>query len=148
AHAKAFREEGLAERHALAAAFGERLVLLLGLGQVGDGQRQSYSLRRAKMSGRRIGSHQDLAVDRHPRMHDLLLEAGLGLHVRRALVGAHHEFDFAAEHLLVIFERGLAVAVVEQIRIKHRSLLGLKGWWMVAYASEAAFNLARPASKS
>ena len=76
------------------------------------------------MSGRRVGGHQNLAADRHPRMHDLLFPAGPGLHVGRPLVGAQHEFDFAAEHLLVIFERGFAVVVVEQVGIQHRSLLG------------------------
>jgi hypothetical protein len=54
----------------------------------------------------------------------LLKVAGRRLHVGRTFVGAHHELDLAAQHLPVIFEGRFAIAVVEQVGIKHRSLLG------------------------
>src|SRR5262245_21836859 len=52
AHAKALREEGLAERHVFAAAFGECPELALGLGRIRNRQRHRKSLRLVKMSGR------------------------------------------------------------------------------------------------
>src|SRR5262249_39668684 len=78
-------------------------------------------------------------------------------HRFRCFIGSQHHLDFSTEHLLVILESRLAIAVVEQVGIKHRLLLGLSDYepstsWMrdrvAAYCSATFFRFASPVSKS
>src|SRR6185503_18959228 len=64
-------------------------------------------------------------------------------HVGRRVGIAHHHVGLSAEMLLVIFERGLAIAAVVQIRRDHRLLLA-----GAVYFSALDLILASPASKS
>jgi hypothetical protein len=76
------------------------------------------------MIGRRIGRHQHLIADRHPRVHDLVLAFRRRRHFRRTFFVAQHHLDLSAKRLFVKLERRLAVAVIEQVGIQHHFLLG------------------------
>src|SRR6266566_5548491 len=153
AHTESLREKGLAERHSDAAAFAERLELALGLGRIGDRQRDRKALRLVEVFGRRVRRHQHLAADRDSGMHDLLLPLGRRRHLGRRLLVSQHHLDFTAKRPFIVFERGLAISIIEHVGVKHRLLLA----WVrtncrrsgrASYCSAAFFRLASPASKS
>ena len=145
---KPLEKKVLPEGHVDIAAFRQRLELALGVSGISDRQRHRKPLRLMKMAGRRVGSHQHLAVDRYPAMHDLLLPLGRPRHIRRCGLMSQHQLDLGAEHLFVIFERRFAIAVVEQIGIDlHRLLLACLRR-KPGYFSVSLFRLARPTSKS
>ncbi len=56
-----------------------------GLGGILDLQRDMKALRLLEMAGRRVGGHDDLAIDREAGVHDLVLPARRGLHFGIAL---------------------------------------------------------------
>src|SRR3954451_9603965 len=83
AHAKTLGPERLAEGHGDVAAIGERIELALAVRGIRDRERDRKALRLVKMLAWCVGGHQDAAVwQRHPRMHNDLLAAGRGGHLR------------------------------------------------------------------
>ncbi len=98
----------------------------LGIFGLIDEQAHGEALRLVKMTGRCVGTHQQLLADDHARMDDFFAPFRRHLVLcRRAGVG-HHGEDLAAEKLRVKLERSLALPVEEKIGIDlHHTLLDL-----------------------
>src|SRR5215813_15385224 len=75
-------------------------------------------------------------------VHHIILVLLRRRHLGRRVRIAHHHVGFAAEMLLIIFERSFTIAAEVQIGRDHRLLLA------GAYFSALDLILARPASKS
>ena len=120
-HAEARREEGLGERHLHLPALAQRPEHPLGLGLVGDRERQREALEAGLPHAAAIGGQHRRVADPQAHVHHLLGAArriGLRLGI---VLEAHHHLDLGAERAAIELGGLLAAAVEEQVRLDlHR----------------------------